>query len=169
MDSPGFNKEEFQKELNEEMENLKVELEQVNKELELNTEEIKQGMKRVKEEMKKIKIDIKIDLKNLKEKEQVGNELTLGAFTDKDSLFLFGGFGFRSVGTEAFAISELYVTPHESGAPSDSRSAEHRPAKPVGNKKPAQDEEYELAKQRLLARLENPPDLGDEWEDHLDA
>ena len=68
MDSLGFNKEEFQKDLNEEMENLKAELEQVNKELELNREEIKQEMERVKEEMKKIKIDIKIDMKDLKDK-----------------------------------------------------------------------------------------------------
>jgi hypothetical protein len=54
--------------------------------------------------------------KNLKEKDQIGNELTLGTFTDKDSLFLFGGIGFRSVGTEAFAVSDLYVTPYKSAS-----------------------------------------------------
>lgn len=55
--------------------------------------------------------------KNLKEKEQVGSPLTLGSFTDKDSLFLFGGIGFRCAGAESFAVSDLYVTPVNAATP----------------------------------------------------
>jgi hypothetical protein len=55
--------------------------------------------------------------KNTKEKDQIGSQLTLGSFTDKDSLFLFGGIGFRCVGGEAFAISDLYITPVNSEGP----------------------------------------------------
>ena len=47
--------------------------------------------------------------KNLTEKPLWGTPVNLGTFTDENRLFLFGGFGFRSVGTEKFSISEMYV------------------------------------------------------------
>jgi len=40
-----------------------------------------------------------------------GKSEALDAYKDKDSTFLFGGVGFRTVGTEQFSIDELYVQP----------------------------------------------------------
>jgi hypothetical protein len=42
----------------------------------------------------------------------VGEEVQLGTFTDKNNSFLYGGFGFRSVGTENFSVDDLYVKAH---------------------------------------------------------
>jgi hypothetical protein len=42
----------------------------------------------------------------------VGEEVQLGTFTDKNNSFLYGGFGFRSVGTEIFSVDDLYVKAH---------------------------------------------------------
>jgi hypothetical protein len=39
----------------------------------------------------------------------VGEEVQLGTFTDKNSSFLYGGFGFRSVGLESFSVDDLYI------------------------------------------------------------
>jgi hypothetical protein len=39
----------------------------------------------------------------------VGEEVQLGTFTDKNRSFLYGGFGFRSVGLENFSVDDLYV------------------------------------------------------------
>lgn len=47
--------------------------------------------------------------KNRADKDVWGREVNLGTFTDESQQFLFGGFGFRSVGAEAFSVSELYV------------------------------------------------------------
>lgn len=41
-----------------------------------------------------------------------GAEVTLGTFTDPNNSFLYGGFGFRSVGTENFSVDDLYVKAH---------------------------------------------------------
>jgi hypothetical protein len=42
----------------------------------------------------------------------VGEEVQLGTYTDKNSSFLYGGFGFRSVGGETFSVDDLYVKAH---------------------------------------------------------
>jgi hypothetical protein len=38
-----------------------------------------------------------------------GDKITLGTYTDPNSSFLYGGFGFRSVGKEIFSVDEVYV------------------------------------------------------------
>lgn len=47
--------------------------------------------------------------KNQNDKDVWGREVNLGSFTDEGSQFLFGGFGFRALDTQAFSVSELYV------------------------------------------------------------
>lgn len=42
-----------------------------------------------------------------------GKPEPLGVFQDKDSTYLYGGIGFRSVGAEQFSIDELYVQPRQ--------------------------------------------------------
>jgi hypothetical protein len=49
-----------------------------------------------------------IDKKN----DLVGVEVNLGTFTDPNNSFLYGGFGFRSVGAEIFSVDDLYVKAH---------------------------------------------------------
>jgi hypothetical protein len=49
-----------------------------------------------------------IDKKN----KLVGEDVQLGTFTDKNNTFLYGGFGFRSIGSEIFSVDDLYVKAH---------------------------------------------------------
>jgi hypothetical protein len=42
---------------------------------------------------------------------ETGKPENLGSFPDRDSTFLLGGIGFRTVGREKFSIDELVVKP----------------------------------------------------------
>jgi hypothetical protein len=47
-----------------------------------------------------------------KKNKLAGEEVQLGTFTDKNKTFLYGGFGFRSIGAESFFIDDLVVQAH---------------------------------------------------------
>jgi len=48
-----------------------------------------------------------------------GKRFPTGVFKDNDNVFPYGGIGFRTVGSEAFSVSELFVRPPQVKPDSD--------------------------------------------------